>query len=40
MTSASLFASSTRLPARTAASVGISPADPTMAAITIERCRP
>ena len=34
MTSASLFASSTRLPARTAASVGISPAAPTIAAIT------
>ncbi|OGI44921.1 MAG: hypothetical protein A2V92_02290 [Candidatus Muproteobacteria bacterium RBG_16_65_31] len=35
ITSGSLFANSTRLPARTAASVGNRPAAPTMAAITI-----
>ncbi len=35
MTSASLFASSTRLPARTAANVGMRPAAPTIAAITV-----
>jgi hypothetical protein len=34
MTSASLFASNTRFPLAAAASVGSSPADPTMAAIT------
>ena len=35
ITSDSLFASNTRLPARTAARVGSSPAAPTMAAITM-----
>ena len=40
MTSASLLASSTRLPARAAASVGISPAAPTMAAITMSTLSP
>jgi hypothetical protein len=35
MTSASLLASSTRLPARTADKVGSNPAAPTMAAMTI-----
>ncbi len=38
ITSDSLFASSTRLPARAAAIVGISPAAPTMAAITTSVC--
>jgi len=39
MTSASLLASSTRLPARAAASVEASPAAPTIAAITTSQRR-